>query len=224
MPNFIGDLRHHFLGPSAQRGAILPFDNLSIWWCVRVQLKDPQDPGVVLPPQTVQASPPVNIGNIAYAGRYNFVILQRNEVDSSDDLGDYGIRGKTFCDRLVTLLNFFGCCLGCLIAQLRIIFVPDNNCSGVPFYAYVQPFRIAPNAKGRADPNIKMYRLVRDLRNDRTRKGLIIPLTDIWRPVELIPKFGDKCSKDWTCDTAVEQSKELYLNCFMDKPTYIEVY
>ena len=120
--------------------------------------------------------------------------------------------------------NVFICNLGCLIAQLRIIFAPDNNHSGVPFYAYVQPFRIAPNAQGKVDPDIRLYRLVRELRSDRTRKGLVIPLTDIWRPVELVPRFGNQCDKDWTCDTAVELSKEFYLNCFADKATYIEVY
>ena len=105
VPNFISDLRHHFLGPSVQCGASLPFNYLSIWWRVRVQLKDPQDGGVVLPPQTIQASPPVKIDNTAYAGRYNFVLLRRDVVDSSDGLGDYGIRGKSFCDFFMTLLN-----------------------------------------------------------------------------------------------------------------------
>ena len=114
--------------------------------------------------------------------------------------------------------------LGCTVAQLRIIFSPNDNRSGIPFFAYVQPFNIAPNAKGTPDPDTQLYRLVRVLRSDRTRKGLIVPLTDIWRPVELIPRFGRKCNTDWTCDTAVELSKEFYLNCFADKPTYIEVY
>ena len=114
--------------------------------------------------------------------------------------------------------------LGCTVAQLRIIFSPTDNYSGIPFFAYVQPFKIAPSAKGAPDPDTQLYRLVRVLRNDRTRKGLIIPLTDIWRPVELIPRFGRKCNTGWTCDTAVELSKEYYLNCFADKPTYIEVY
>ena len=107
---------------------------------------------------------------------------------------------------------------------MRIIFAPPNNCSDSPFFAYVQPFKIIPNAKDSADSDIKMYKLVRDLRGDRTRKGLIIPLTSIWRSVELIPKFGKSCNRDWTCDTALESSKEFYLNCFADKPTYIEVY
>ena len=105
-----------------------------------------------------------------------------------------------------------------------MIFAPPNDRSGFLFFAYVQPYKITLNAKDSADSHIKMYKLVRDLRGDRTRKGLIVPLTSIWRSVELIPKFGKSCNRDWTCDTAVESSKEFYLNCFSDKPTYIEVY
>ena len=108
---------------------------------------------------------------------------------------------------------------------MRIIFAPPGNCSTTfPFFAYVQPFKVTPNAKDSTGSSIKMYKLVRDLRGDRTRKGLVVPLTSIWRSVELIPKFGKSCNRDWTCDTAVESSREFYLNCFADKPTYIEVY
>ena len=114
--------------------------------------------------------------------------------------------------------------IGCIIAQLRVIFVPDIGSSAKQFYAYVQPFRIASNAKGKVDPDTQLYRLVRDLRGDQTRKGLVIPLTEIWRPVELIPRFDKKCNTNWNCNTAVECSKQFYLNCFADKPTYIEVY
>ena len=111
-----------------------------------------------------------------------------------------------------------------MVAQLRVIFSPDNVHDGPTFFAYIQPFRLAPTAKGTTDPGIHMYRVIRDLRRDRTRKGLIIQLSDIWRPVELIPRFGGKCNVEWNCDTAVEHAKEFYLNCFADKPSYIEVY
>ena len=108
---------------------------------------------------------------------------------------------------------------------MRIIFAPPGNCSTTfPFLAYVHPFKVTPNAKDSTGSSIKMYKLVRDLRGDRTRKGLVVPLTSIWRSVELIPKFGKSCNRDWTCDTAVESSKEFYLNCFEDKTKYIEVY
>ena len=113
---------------------------------------------------------------------------------------------------------------GFMVAQLRVIFSPDNLYSGHTFFAYIQPFKLAPTAKGTTDPGIHMYRVVRDFRRNMTRKGLIVPLSHIWRPVELIPRFGSKCNVDWTCDTAVEYAREFYLNCFADKPSYIEVY
>ena len=113
---------------------------------------------------------------------------------------------------------------GCTVAQLLIIFTPENNCTGIPVFAYVQPFKVAANAKGRVDPDIQLYRVVRDMRSDRTRKGLIVALTDIWRPVELIPVFGSNCNVTWNCDNAVENSKEFYLNTLENLPLFMEVY
>ena len=116
--------------------------------------------------------------------------------------------------------------VGCTVAQLRMIFVPnfdDDDTPRTPF-VYVQPFRFSAKSKGTTDANINMFSLVRTYRGNNTRRGLIAPLNQVWRPVELIPKFGRECDKAWTCDNAVELAKEFYLNCFSDKPTYIEVY
>ena len=96
VPNFIDDLCRYFLGSRVQDRASLPFRNLDIWWRVRIQLKDPQDSAVLFPSQTIQASPRMKIRNVVYAGRYNFVLLQRNAVDNLDSLSDsaYGMRGE----------------------------------------------------------------------------------------------------------------------------------
>ena len=113
------------------------------------------------------------------------------------------------------------------MAQLRVIFSPDLVDNGVPLrklFVYVQPLKIAYNAKGNPDPNISMYRYARCTRSNGTRKGLVFPLEEIWRPVEMVPKFGKACNTGWTCDTAVEEAQELYLNCFADMASYIEVY
>lgn len=115
---------------------------------------------------------------------------------------------------------------GCTVAQLRMIFVPnfDDHCTPRTPFVYVQPFTFSHKSKGVADADVNMYSLVRTYRSNNSRKGLIFPLNRVWRPVELIPKFGKVCDRIWTCDTAVELAKEFYLNCFADKPTYIEVY
>lgn len=54
--------------------------------------------------------------------------------------------------------------------------------------------------------------------------GKIVPLTDIWQAVQLIPVFGKKCPAEWTCDTAVELAKQFFVNCYACKQTYQSVY
>ena len=96
VPNLIDDLCRYFLGSRAQDYTSLPFSSLDIWWRVRVQLKDPQDSGALLPSQTIQASPRMKTRSAACAGRYNFVLLHRDAVDDSNGNSDsdYGIQGE----------------------------------------------------------------------------------------------------------------------------------
>lgn len=113
-----------------------------------------------------------------------------------------------------------------MVAQLRVVFVPNytkKNRQARPF-AYVQPLRIAYNAKGKPDPAILMYRLMREYRSDGTRKGVVFPLEALWRRVEMVPKIGKECNPKWTCDTAVEEARELYLNCTENLASFIELY
>lgn len=74
------------------------------------------------------------------------------------------------------------------------------------------------------DDNIEMFRLVRDLNPDHSRRGKIIRLRDIWRPIDVIPKFGEECPEEWTRDTSVELATEFYVNSFADKEIYQSVY
>ena len=107
-----------------------------------------------------------------------------------------------------------------------MIFLPNyinTQTTRVPL-TYVQPFQFAQKSKKVADAGINMYSLIHNYWSDNTRRGLIVPLSQIWQPVELIPKFHKQCNKDWTCDTAVELAREFYLNCYSDKATYLEVY
>ena len=94
-------------------------------------------------------------------------------------------------------------------------------------FAYVQPFKPARGTKKsgmhRVDENIGMFRVTRCQRNHR-RLGHVILLTDIWRPIELIPVFGQECNKQWTSQSAVEEAEEFYVNNFADKEVYQSVY
>ena len=73
------------------------------------------------------------------------------------------------------------------------------------------------------DDNIEMFR-VRRLLDGGTRASRLIRLVDIWRPVELVPRFGKTCPLHWTAENSVELAKEFYVNCFTDKETYQTVF
>ena len=73
------------------------------------------------------------------------------------------------------------------------------------------------------DSGIGMFRVRRKLVGG-SQEGRIVALKDIWRPVELVPRFRKEYPDKWTCHTAVEEAKELYVNPFCDKITYQEVY
>ena len=89
---------------------------------------------------------------------------------------------------------------------------------------YIQPFKFAPGTNGLTDSGTNMYRYVRALRGNKARAGQIFPLTHLYLPVEVVPVFGERCSPDWTCDSAIESAKEFRLNCFDTLLNYMLVY
>ena len=112
-----------------------------------------------------------------------------------------------------------------MVAQLRIIFTPNYTNAymhHVPL-AYVQPFKFTSGATPVPEAGTNMYRLKREIYNGQ-RKGFVVPLTCIWRPVELTPLFGSRCDANWTSDSAVEESVEFYLNCYASLEDFIEIY
>lgn len=95
LPSFKNDLIRYFVGRKTC-DARLPFDTVSTWSQMRIQLRDPQDPDFVLPALTVQAYPPkksVSATLQARAGRYNFVLLGRDALGGVHDQNDFGIQG-----------------------------------------------------------------------------------------------------------------------------------
>lgn len=74
------------------------------------------------------------------------------------------------------------------------------------------------------DKDIQMFRVVRQLNRDGTRKGIVVKLTDIWRYIELVPRFGSECREGWNSENACELATEFFVNSFADKDIYQCVY
>lgn len=131
-------------------------------------------------------------------------------------------------------MNFLNVFLaGHFAAQIRLIFQPLFTDKGRPneFLAYVQPLKPAPGTtevrdgrrQHKPDANNGLYRVQRELIR-RRRRGLIVKLTDIWRPIDLIPKFGRRCPEDWTTVNSVELAEEFFVNPYSDKETYAALF
>lgn len=71
-----------------------------------------------------------------------------------------------------------------------------------------------------ADENSGLIEIKRLFRPDLSRFGMVIRLTDIWRQVNIVPMFGEKCEETWTCDTAVEEAQTFVANVFQSKEAY----
>ncbi|KAL5536493.1 hypothetical protein ACEPAF_315 [Sanghuangporus sanghuang] len=200
---YLKDQHHH----QPFEGFRMPFNELFIWWSVRVQLKDPQDESSPQPLQRISARPKTALKPACF----NFVL-----VNGASKLGIYGIVGDHFA------------------AQLRMVFVACNKHSkerSEPL-AYVHVLipgdKSVKSIEGERqfcpDAGTEMFRVRRRCLRGGERVGTVVALKDIWRPVELVPRFGKRCPPEWTCDTAVEEAEEFHINPFCDKITYQHVY
>ncbi len=190
---------------------------LDVWFSVRMQLCATQDKKIVLPPVTVTASPPSTSEPF---GLCNFVLVR--DPEGAEITGIQGALVMFLRDNRPSHLA-----IGHYVAQLRLIFRPASDPKQKrlsSYYAYIQPFEPAGSTVTKqmdgtrahvTDDNIEMFRVVRRYTGNRRREGRIIRLTDIWRPIELIPVYGKKCPRNWNSSNAVESAKEFYVNSFL---------
>jgi hypothetical protein len=76
--------------PSIDRPPILPFDRIQLWNMVRLQLKSFHNPDIVLPAQTIHASPP---GPGWPKGRQDAILVN---VDTAYEWPKSGLSGESF--------------------------------------------------------------------------------------------------------------------------------
>lgn len=78
------------------------------------------------------------------------------------------------------------------------------------------------------EDNVEMYLVTRayvQRMKRKVRMNAIIPITDVWRPIQLIPKFPKTgCPNNWTADNSMDLCDTFYLNLFDTKQTYQAVY
>lgn len=124
------------------------------------------------------------------------------------------------------------------MAQVKAIFWPvkkkrSRNSAHLQYpLLYVEFFKPGKRALGEQDDGckihvpddyIELYRVQRHIENG-TRKGAVLPISAIVRPVQLIPNFGDECNTDWDVRETMEYSDSFWVNSFDTLQTYIDIY
>ncbi|KAH9008669.1 hypothetical protein EDB85DRAFT_2078106 [Lactarius pseudohatsudake] len=186
----------------------LPFRNLQVWTKVQLQHRSYYAPNHILPPQSINASPPSG----PWPCGHSDVVLFN--MDHNKVWPYSGLEGHR-------------------IGQLRLIFraVPSQAfppSSTDLFLSYVQRFDIVPQPNPVAPaqrgvyphPSTGMYLLKRARRNDGAIMGDIVPLAQLRALVNLVPRFGEEADKRLTKETALEYSSEFWLNKYFDKELF----
>jgi hypothetical protein len=210
----------------------LPFTRVHVWESVRLQTKSPSDPNIVMPPRTVQAVPPS--GGKPY-GWCNTVLF----TTSKEEAFSTGISGKLQLELPQAGSMMFNYYVGYSVGQLRLIlqpFYPSSKINSAPpeHLAYVQYFTYShPTQRGPSGDHIplantalNMYEVRRsNSRMGGVPKGDIIPLSSLWQPIQLIPKFNKaRADRFLTCDNVLEKCSAFYVNSFSDNQVYQTVY
>lgn len=115
------------------------------------------------------------------------------------------------------------------MAQVRLIFQPVYPKDRVNFhYAYIEYFDFVSrdsNGVPKTEIDFDMF-LVRRARprSNNVPKGDVIRLSDVWQPVELVPKFDHEADRLLTPHNVLDRPKAWYLNCFWNKHCYQSIY
>ncbi len=193
---------------------------LDCWDRVRMQLRcDGQSTSDrVMRPVPVMAVMPSD--KLPY-GYCNFVLVGEDPC-----LNLKCFRGKK-CPRIPTFWHLLTCLKGHFAAQVRLSFQPlfPEKKQRPEILAYVEPLQPAQGSlelRGTEFVHVPekfsgLYK-VRPIVDKRgSRFGVVINITDIWRPVDLVPAFDKRCPANWSADTAVNRAENLYVNTFFDK-------
>ncbi|KAG1824986.1 hypothetical protein EV424DRAFT_1471865 [Suillus variegatus] len=177
----------------------IPFEHVQVWHTVRLQQACLHDPSIVLPAQTMHASPACPGWP---KGRQDVAIFN---INSAHDWPESGLMGHAVC-------------------ELQLIMRPiPRRGSRITWHdrylCYVRSFKI-----GVVDPVTKMHTLTHTKHVNGTLVGDIVPLTQIRAFISIIPKLGAAADPRLTKSTSAHYHSSFYLNKYFDKQIYDSLY
>ncbi|KAG2738995.1 hypothetical protein P692DRAFT_201730262 [Suillus brevipes Sb2] len=185
--------------PLIDHPPILPFDRVQLWHTVRLQQTSFHHSSIILPAQTVHASPP---GPGWPKGRQDAVLVN---VEGGSVWPKSGLTGHAICE-----LHLIMCPMP--RRGSRITWRDQYLC-------YVQVLTI-----GSIDPATEMIILKCAKYTDGTPIGNIVPLCQLRSFISLIPRLGDVADARFTKATSMHYSQSFLLNKYFDKDFYYAHY
>lgn len=207
--NLIGGRRAAIL-----RGGLLPFQHLEVWHSVQLQGKAYHQAHQILPPETLNASPPCKEWP---EGRGDPAIIDSN---SQKQWPYSGLDGKRAFICILLITHFT---IGHIVGQVRLIMkvVPKPGYSAYPgtegFLMYVHKFQLAHSSP---DPASALYHLKRARRSDGSLLGDVVPLGQLRARADLVPRFGTEANRQLTKETVLEYSSNFWLNKYFTKELF----
>ncbi|KAG2122771.1 hypothetical protein DEU56DRAFT_873558 [Suillus clintonianus] len=196
-------------GPHAQ----LPFENLQVWFKVRLQNTDFHEISDIQPAQTLNCVPP---GDTWPCGRFDSVVANTEAGFSWPTSGLQGAFSR------VVRLTYFSTYSGHSVIQMRPIMRPMGGgaCQWRDhFLVYASRFDVVPVL----DLATQLHILKRAKRSNGTRLGDVIPLSQIRAPVSLVPRFGIAADNRLTAHNSMEHCLEFWLNKYWNKQLFFSL-
>ena len=212
LPDLHGALADYFVlkeRGAAQKSsstASLPFEKVNVWYDVKLQSHTLHNPEQNYPVQTLKAIPP---SPGLPDGWCNTALVVDNDLAESS-----GLEGHA----LVQV------CLIMQPAQPLSDLVTTDPVVYVHYFTPVTTVRHGSIQISVAEPALKMYCFKKHLQSNKTVKGDIIPLSNIWQAVQLIPKFDGLADRTLNSENCLAKSKQFYLNTFSEDQVFQTVY
>ncbi|KAG2109266.1 uncharacterized protein F5147DRAFT_773077 [Suillus discolor] len=202
--------KFHLLGGQhrALSHAPLPFDDLMVWFKVRVQQASYHTPSIIPPALTVNASPPSATWKHGHYGAAIFAV---------DD---------TRCEQWPT-----SGLKGHAVVEVHLIMQPlppqgtSSSASwAAHFLMYVQRLDVMPQRHGNLlEHTTQVHVLKCAMRSAGTPFGDILPLDQLRSLDHIIPRFGHVADSRLTAENSAHFAQTFFLNKYIDKDFYYAI-
>ncbi|KAG6372731.1 hypothetical protein JVT61DRAFT_7505 [Boletus reticuloceps] len=183
----------------------LPFNDLRIWYKVRLQQKSYHDMSTLGSTFTVHAHPPDQTWKY---GRYDGALLN---VDEAQEWPSSGLAGHS-------------------VVLIRMIMCPapprkQTSLWANRFLVYAERLNIVPQANGSlVETSTGLHVLKRATRASGAPLGEIFPLDQLRSYCHLTPRFDSaQADSRLTCYNSIHSSSTMFLNKYIDKEFYYAV-